>query len=475
METRTPGYYERYFICRNTEKCYTNFNIIAKYNQRVSPQLLHRALQTFIEKTPILTVNFFRNKITSVEDDEAFQGLNFTARHVKQIKFEDVVTFEAIPAFDEKVFSHVNKLMCPVDVELPLWRVIVFEVTTDGSQYICAYFEHALFDGQSGAQFHRDLIDELEAASRCDVRYSHAEHVTNFIYDGCKRPLPPAAEHLSDLFDPSFWQKTVALAQVYIPKWVYKAIGESTAEDSVFKFKSSTRDLSAEYKQINFTPKELQRMLTFCKNNKIALTAFLEVLTKLAMEETFFKIIPPPAGHWRTSTLTAASGRRHLEAPQGGFRYGCLVTGYISEFEAVVPAETDLLDRMQTFHAALHASVATKLCFKRIGLYQYLNIWQMCKGNIGTMDRLTLQISNLGRFELSGKQTKWDVESLWFGGGTGFTYNFVLNLISSSLAGLNILLCMRPEYRILRDEQGEAVVDTFVSRLRHHVLHMSAV
>jgi hypothetical protein len=141
----------------------------------------------------------------------------------------------------------------------------------------------------------------------------------------------------------------------------------------------------------------------------------------------------------------------------------------------VVPGETDLLDRMQTFHAALHASVATKLCFKRIGLYQYLNIWQMCKGNIGTMDRLTLQISNLGRFELSGKQTKWDVESLWFGGGTGFTYNFVLNLISSSLAGLNILLCMRPEYRILRDEQGEAVVDTFVSRLRHHVLHMSAV
>lgn len=144
----------------------------------------------------------------------------------------------------------------------------MFEVTTDGPQYICIYFEHALFDGLSGAEFHRDLIDELDAASRCGEGVSHSDHVTNRIYDGCKRPLPPAAEHLNDLFDPSFWQKTVALAQFYMPRWVNKVFGESTADISVFKFKTSTRDLSAAYKQMNFSPEELHRMLTFCKNNK---------------------------------------------------------------------------------------------------------------------------------------------------------------------------------------------------------------
>lgn len=137
------------------------------------------------------------------------------------------------------------------------------------------------------------------------------------------------------------------------------------------------------------------------------------MLTKLAMEEPFFKIISSPAGHWRTSTLTAASGRPHLKALDGSVQYGYLVTGYTSEFEEVIPGKTDLLDRMQTFHAALHTSVATKLCFKKIGLYRYINIWLMCKGNIGTMGRLKLQISNLGRFGPSGKQAKWDVESLW--------------------------------------------------------------
>lgn len=119
MKTRAPGYYERYFICRNTEKCYTKFNLIAKYNQRVTPTLLHRALQTLTKKTPILTVNFLRNNTTSVADDEAFQGLNFAARHVKQINFADVVSFKTIPVFNEQVFSHVNILMCPVDVETP--------------------------------------------------------------------------------------------------------------------------------------------------------------------------------------------------------------------------------------------------------------------------------------------------------------------------------------------------------------------
>lgn len=478
--SRVPGYYERHFICRNQEKYYTNFNIIAKYNKKFTPDLLARALTSFISKTPVSSLNFFRNEGSSKEDDELHQGKNFTVRHVEPFKFNDVVSYVKVPNFDEKVFDHVNKLMCPVNVELPTWRIIVFEVEKgdEKSQYICVYFEHAVFDGQAGVQFHKDLLDELD---NCEQGSAHAldNEIANpeLFSNGRSKEVPIAAEELSDLFEPSLYDKVTTILGSYIPLPVRDLYSKWTTKNSGkirnFQYKETTTDLSTHYKLVNISVADLKAILAFCKSKNIALTSYLAIIGNATLANTFYKEIKLDsengnAVEWSTSLLTAANGRKHLPKVNGAddtyFQYGCLVTGHISTLPQIYP-QTDLVPLMQGFHELLHQSVDSKQCFKRIGLYPYLNIWEMYRSKIGSHDRFTKQISNLGLVTETGKQSNWKFENAWFGGNTGLAYNFVFNVTSTRENGLNIVICCRPEFAELMSEtDSKPVLEKFVQQ-----------
>ncbi|CAH2355430.1 hypothetical protein CLIB1423_26S00628 [[Candida] railenensis] len=476
IASRVPGYYERHFICRNQEKYYTNFNIVAKYNKNFTQELLARALTSFISKTPVASLNFFRNEGSSREDDELYQGKNFTVRHVEPFKFNDVVTYVKVAQFDEKVFDHVNKLMCPVNIELPTWRIIVFEVEEgkEKSQYICVYFEHAVFDGQAGVQFHKDLLDELDNSEKNSAHVINNENANPELFaNGREKEVPIAAEELSDLFEPSLYDKVTTILGSYVPhsvkdlyfKWTTKKSGHIRN----FQYKQTTTDLSTHYNLVNISVADLKAILAFCKSNKIALTSYLAIIGNATLANTFYKEIGQDnenAVEWSTSLLTAANGRKHLPQVDGAdetyFQYGCLVTGHISTLPQIYP-QTELIPLMQDFHESLHSSVDSKQCFKRIGLYPYLNIWEMYRNKIGSHDRFTKQISNLGLVTETGKQSNWKFENAWFGGNTGLAYNFVFNVTSTRENGLNIVVCCRPEFaELMSKSDSKHVIDKFV-------------
>lgn len=445
--SRKPGYYERHFICRNVEGYYSNFNLIAKYNRHVSPVLLSNALKSFIAKNEILTLNFFRNANSTRTEDEYYQGMNFDVRHTKAFRFDDVVTYQSIDKFDQNVFGHVNSLICPVNMELPLWRVIVFESKDGSEQYVCVYFEHALYDGQCGAQFHRDLLDELDLVGDGAVE-------VDMLYDGRARPIPIAAEYLSDLFEVSYLEKLRSLVGMYVPKWVsdvYRSVAdvagaEPEGTEEEFIFQKATLDISTKHELIDISSEDLKDMLQFCRKYGVALTSYLEVIGKAALEETvFLKVPPPPGKQWSTTTLVAVNGRPHLFGDK--FQYGCLVTGHIAKTPLLSTfTRAQLINEMKSFHKELHASVESKQCFKRVGYYPYTNIWEMYRNKLGIYEKFTSQISNLQMIDGNGVQNNWGLENIWFGGNTGLNYQFVFNVTTTRAGGMNIVVCIRPEF-----------------------------
>ncbi|CAK7910115.1 hypothetical protein CAAN1_21S02102 [[Candida] anglica] len=462
---RAPGYYERHFICRNLEGYYTNFNIISRYNHRLTPELLSNVLHSLIDKEPILALNFFRKDGSTRDDDHYANGHNFVVRPVAKIDFADVVSFETVDRFDESTFKYINPLTCPVNIELPLWRMIVFDSKEDGYQYVCIYFEHALFDGGSGAQFHQDIaatLDEIDSSNDAMVErlFTSRESIS----------IPEACEYTTNLFEPSLLTKLSFLSEKYniLPNWTSYNYWTKSNSPQVFKTTvPTTKDLATDYLLFNLNPTDLETIRKFCQREKIAITSYLEILGTFVFTETFLQTMPNDEkgsnGVWSTSTLIAVSGRRHV--PSERFQYGTLVTGDIYTLPPIALDSTpsQLISLMKGFHNKLHKSVQNKTCFEKIGLYDYMNLWDFYKNKLNKTERHTLSVSNLGLIKTFGK---WQILDMWFGSNTGVAYNFIFNVTSTPCNGLNIVMSYRPEFGEVRDPAtNELMIDVFKRKL----------
>lgn len=91
--SRSPSFFERYYILRGTNGFYSNFNISAKYSRNVLKVNLSNALKNLISENQCFAVNFFRENANDVERD----GANFRLRPLDKIHFNDVVSVRELP------------------------------------------------------------------------------------------------------------------------------------------------------------------------------------------------------------------------------------------------------------------------------------------------------------------------------------------------------------------------------------------
>ncbi|CAK7910120.1 hypothetical protein CAAN1_21S02124 [[Candida] anglica] len=471
---RSPGYFESHFICRNLEGYYTNFNVSARYSRKLTAEVLSNALQHLINNEIILSLNFFRCEGSTRQDDHCANGANFELRSVSNFKFNDVVSFETVDRIDASVFQDLNSLICPVNVELPLWRIVVYESKEDDSQHVCIYFEHALFDGSSGVQFHRDI------ASALDLDDTATTVVETFSTSKSCDSIPKACEDTTDLFDASLSAKLSFFAQKYIPTWtskiythvqslVYPAEPKSP---EVFKYGSTVYG-TKNYELFHLNSNDLNKVVEFCRENKIAITSYVAILSNLTFTETFLKALPNESsddGIWSTLCSVALNGRRHV--PREKFQYGTIVIPDLFKLEPVSTntSREKLIKQMQDFHKRLHTSVDEATCFQRVGLFKYINNWDFYQAKSKSIDRSTISISNLGSISVNGK---WKLLDMWFSQDLGLANNFLFNMISTPNNGLNIVLCYRPEFGQVQDKTGEIVIDLFVKNLSRRLVEFA--
>lgn len=442
---RKPAFTESYFICRNVEGFYTNFNVVGQYNKRFSKAALSHTLKSMIAANPWLTYNFFPTTDTPTKNYHD----DFELRCVDTITFDKVVEYRAIETFDELTFETINGFKNEIGrPDAPLWQLCVFE--TAESQYVCGYFCHSLADGGTALQFQRDLVKGL-------ATFENEEDTIEllFDYEKARNDLPdilPARELLTDLYIPGIFAKVRMWMEMRIPRfiqWITRAylslkalFCSSSKEPSLFSLEPVTKDLSCKFKVMNFSPRELSSIKEYCRNNSITVTPFLSIIALDCLEKIIFPNYPRADGStdYSTSHYMAISGRRYFPQFSNPFLYGVYVCGApIGMSPLKATSNDELLLGMKKFHKLIQDEVETRRSFKLLWMWKVADISKTLHSKVGKLERYTTTISNLGQVKDDPAST-WKLVNAWFSLNTSIGYHFILDMVSTETGGLNLVV-----------------------------------
>ncbi|KAI5953632.1 hypothetical protein KGF54_003004 [Candida jiufengensis] len=455
---RKPEFNERSYICRNDGKFYSNFNNSAKYSKNVTTSHLSIALRSLILKNSWFCHNFLK---TSHTNSKLHNYHNWVVRYVKEIKFNDVVEYKKIDVFDENCLEYMDSFVIKMNVEKPLWKIIVWE-ENNGEQLISVLFDHSQFDGLSGAQFQKDLTKELSLVK-------DDKNVIDILFDYEKdfEYLPPeiwpATEVLTDLYVPTYTNMINHYLTKFVPgysslsSWLYKRDPPLYAKPT-----SLDRTLKSKYKLLKINSDQMTKISNFCKSNGITVTAYLDVLFLESLQETIFKSLYPNK-KFSTNSYVAINGRRYYNDDIKNFRYGSMVCGN----DLYLPPIKDPLQSMKDFNYQLNQDIKNKTYFKVIGMIQFRQLWDFLNGRIGKIGVTpTLTISNLGIVSDSNDEYKF--KEMYFGANAGLTFDFVIDVTTLSNNEMTIVLAHMPEYELML--HGRSAIDRLYKLYLHKLL-----
>ncbi|ODV77469.1 uncharacterized protein CANTADRAFT_7931 [Suhomyces tanzawaensis NRRL Y-17324] len=462
--SRLPGSVERYFLYKNLQSTYTNFNVSARYNRGVTPSQLANALQRLVQKEVWLTYSFFRDEdFSDTEDDDGWR-----LSIVDLIKFEDVVSFVKIEAFDETVLNDILKLTCPYNHRnLPLWRLIVFELPS-GEQYLTFYFDHALYDGRSGVYFQEALCDELSSLKKADpieILFEHGNSSTTV-----KAPMPPL-EHYKEL-NPTILDLIQMVLVIKSPPIVrnvfnvfrnwWNLMVPDTYKNPQFTFGKPIPGPETRVAIIKLSPAEISQALSYCKSNSLTLTPLLHATYLQCLEEVVFSKIDSST-KFSTLTCIAIDVRRCLP-PSKSFQVGMLSNVDIVELPPVL-GRTNMFVRYLQSRLSKQAS-SNFMSIGRASFYGYFRLRKLREIS-RTPSRATNVLSNLGRI----KETEQDykIVDVVFSQTVGIKTNTTLCVVSSKEGGLNAVLSYVPNFDDYYNGE-ERVMDVFVREYKRRIL-----
>ncbi|CUM65882.1 uncharacterized protein PRCAT00003532001 [Priceomyces carsonii] len=474
--SRKPGFIERYYICRNVERYYTNLSIIVEIDKIVDADLISNALRNMVLKNPWFTLNFYRID-DSILDSES-NGHNFEVRPVKHIKFTDVVKFETITSsVDEDLLEGINKLNCPMnELCLPLWRIIVYQNEEQpAKQYICFYCDHSLFDGVAALEFQKDLLKEIS-----DVYCSKSTAFQEFLFeleadvDPDHYEVPQARENEFDLYETPLTEASnsrVSNSLVFKKNenmtGINEANGKKILEKSkLFNYPTVSTNTNSRYRTSSFEPEIVGKMLKFCKSQGITLTSYFDIICLQCLQETVFKDIKSKDDdEFSTSTLLAVNGRRYYDTSK--FVYGTMAAALEMNFGPMPPIEDAniTLDLMKATHKEVGDSITTRECFLARSQHKELNNWSYFSAYLkGSKIKTTCVFSNLGVFH-EHPNCHWRAKDIWFSLNTSIMYNFIFNLVSLQEGRLKLVFVFRQEYEEVMSEKETKSVDNLMKLL----------
>lgn len=466
---RKLGFLEKYYVCRNVEQYSTDINVTGQYNHYIDKVLLSNALRTLILKNPSFAVNIYRDG--DLKYDAKLNGANFTVKPVEKIAFNDVVSFENIEGpLGELLLKELIGEASRVNDSKPLWRVKVFESISSKTQYVTLHCDHTLFDGSSAAQFHKDLIVELEHHSKDQLEIQ--ETLFNYAADWeLLPPLTDSSDKIADLYNPSLLFTLLEIVQkMLLPKWLYDGFwslfSSSEVQAPLYAHNPTRNEINSNVRHINITPNDVKRIRAFCKSQNTTLTPFITAVALYALQETAVPaVVKAPCS---LELSIPIDGRRYFPEKKEDTKYG-LYMGVLSNKVGTI---TDIISSASLITKNLTAGVADKSPFSFIGLLKYVNYWKFLADKLGKTDsRLTLEVSNLGLYLIS--HNDWSIDNLWFSQGNGILTHFCLSVIATDSGGLNLLASYFADLDLVETSLRKLVIDEFMdlftTKLLEHV------
>ncbi|CAN3364650.1 hypothetical protein DICA3_F11958 [Diutina catenulata] len=453
---RGPAFYEPHFTLRSQLRGYSNFNVTVQLDQSVTPTHLSHALHHLVATHPNLAL------ITGAE------GMVYL---LDEIRFNDVASFVQRD-FDEAALASLNDIRFDVghytpkeksDRPRPWWTVVVSQSPTASTQWISCVFEHSFVDGMAGANFVADLVESLASVHESgkkpleflDLVYTaggekHTAHLVREVYG----PTPAVC----DLYrSPGWWWSWTRLVYELLPSVFKKLyIKWSTGLDLFKHPKFTSRPIRvADHVNYRILHVDIARKLRELRSASLTFTPYFTAVALRAFQE-----VVVPHFHRRPTSVEAAlvvNGRRFYPGIAAtALRYNCCMAA----IDVLLGPESHPMATLHNDTIAiadqLSSSLQSRVCFHYVTLFRLVRPLSLFKAKVGSHDRASLEVSNLGVHDVSSG--KFHADNLWFSQDIGFSCHVGFSVVSSPRGGTNIVMSYLDEFAPVIDAYAARIV-----------------
>lgn len=472
---------ENFFRSRTDNEFYKNFQVTSTYSQDLSLRLvlIYKALRKTILDYHILACNVFKDRSIG----------HCVYRPITQARLSDVMIFKDAlylqdDTINEQLMKEVDDIEFVLYENLPLFKLVLID-----KYNLSIVLEHTIADGVVGNYFHEIFLENLayvDDPSNADEfiqKYGIHEESENSIdlnsllfdfekdRDLLKNNLPPPIdgfladpdEDYSDN-DPGYFDKVIP--QEFPQKWPGRF--------------PSTRDFSISFKLINFTPHQTKAILAKCKEERVTITSYLEIVEVLTLQPIFGD------NHHSTHKIAIAL-RRHYDPEIADDVYKPMLKnksykilgtlahfGLTENFPPIYEFSWDLVRKIN--EDLIKATKNKKILnfskpFKQVA-HSIDDNAEFFETQLGKPKADAMKISNLGYintpvYEIEGKEP-WKITNMIFSQSMSPSASeFMLNVISTPIGGLNLVLSYVDSS--FRDSQFENF-DEFIIKLKENIL-----
>lgn len=474
---------EHFFRSRTAAKKYKSFQVTATYNNNLKDdlRLFFKALRKALLEYHMLATN--------IKLDKSINQYAFIP--VESLKLEDILFLEP---YREKWFTNgvvnetylkfCNDTSFELYGESPLFKLILI-----GENNLSAIFEHTIADGLVANYFHEIFLENLAYCDSNDEEtfiseygplpetITMASEIFNIQKDRqyIKNSLPPPIDpFLEDIDldcsydDPNFHEKIIP--KEYPNKWPGRFETIDTHEIG--------------FKLINFTPEETKKILKKCKEHKVGLTSYVEVIHTLTLQPIF-------GDKQHTTHRTAMTLRRHFSSELAEPCYKKILSkpnykilgspAHMGYVQNLPPLKKFSWDLVQKLNADILEDIKNKRSLHPIKKWKdtadmlHPTNDEFFNAQFGKPKADSVKISNLGFVNVP--EYKVNDDKSWIISNMVFTQDlapyaaeFVLNVISTPLGGLNLVWSF---YDYSFDDCEWDNFDGFVDKLHDNMLKYS--
>lgn len=511
--SRGPNCVEEFFRWRNIYDGYSVFIVCAEFSRKLTKPLLFKSLQNIIYKHPELYSQFYDEPILTTEKPKTNPVFNYTwdsfidylltipSKHEKKIQsklkiidsfqMKDVVEFLTAENVDtnQGLMDYISENIMIKKFEFnnnnPLWKISIIN-----DRYALFSCEHTLYDGNVGINIFKELKEELNknfdanpiTEEENEIKEQDEKLMNSQIFNSSnpdeKIQLPlDFTKVYPYIFKPDCSKLINALIQRYFPNFLKKVLhflysrvyakifrSDSKYTSRTFgapmvwqRYENKPKTWVDQVKMLNYTPEEVDTLVTICRKNNVKLTSLLVVSCMMGIApfaDNKDIILGIPVNLRRYATKEALKGHV-LEDPN--LVYGDLVGEVPTVFPSVVfndghndssedvdvagriDVDWDIVKWMQN-----HIEQNAENVGANFGMLKYVDVEENMKSGIRKPKTISQKLSNLGIIKNKDEESFRIVDMIFhqqtgmYGGYHG------CNVISTDVGGMNISITEVP-------------------------------
>lgn len=435
---RPPLFIERFHIAHGASQFYSNFHVTGKYNKPLDTVLLSNVLHLLINRNPVfsLTINSEGKDLAS---DIKHDYKNYKVSPVQKITFNDVAEVTSRP-YSERELAYVNDSLIENNTGTVTWRAILY-----ADNYLTFYNNHTFFDGEAGANFHKEVLDILNELEHKKLEFQDT------LFDlspGFQLPLP--LDELTDIHKLGLLTKARLVVKELCPELlkniVCKAVDRTYPNFIRFPFfkLKYEKTYKTNIRLIKIDNTTIKGLLDYLRCEGTTLTSFLTIAVNYCFQKT---MVEEPR-----SVVSAIdiSGRRYHTELKNQLKFSNFVTLFVWKSKPLFELQ-ELIPQLKRLNKSLRSEVTSQIGFKWLGLLKLTRIRDVVEPKKKTINQsYTVEISNLGYHEFS--LGNWAVSDVTCSQCLGVSATFSLTLVSCN-TGMNIGYAFLDEFKDYPHEQ----------------------